>query len=118
MKTVTLSQSYMTHEGSSDKVSFREPVFNDVMEFGEPIAKGLMADGVYIHNVNYEAVRSYAERLVQSPWNAALLGQLNVKDSFRVVDAIRSFFEQPAPSASEQTTSSSPSDGTPAASAN
>lgn len=117
MKTVTLSQSYDGHAAASNVVSFREPTFADVMALGEPWATGVMPGGVYLRDINYECVLGYTEKLVQNPWNSALLGQLNVKDTRLVVAAILDFFREPETSPEKPTTSSSPSDGTPEPSA-
>lgn len=117
MKTVPLSKSYTLHAGVQDTVTFREPVFTDVMDLGDPVASGVMPGGVVVRDVNYEAVRGYAERLVQKPWDPTLLGQLAVRDTQAVVRAILDFFREPETSPDKPKTSSSPSDSTPVPSA-
>jgi hypothetical protein len=117
MKTVSLSQAYTTHTGEEKSLTLREPKFNDVMALGEPVATGWMAGGVVVRNINYECVLGYAERLVQKPWDPALLGGLNVRDTQAVVEAIIGFFRPPETSPDEPTSSSSSSAGTPAPSA-
>jgi len=117
MKSVKLSKSYILHAGPADTVSFREPVFNDIMALGEPIASGVMPGGVVVRDVNYEAIQGYVERLVEKPWDPTLLGQLNVRDTQKIVRAILDFFREPETSPDALKTSSSSSDSTPAPSA-
>lgn len=112
MPDISLSKRYRTSGGDLDRITFRDPNFTDYMELGEPIAQGWMEGGVLVQNVNFDAVRAYAEKLVQAPWDAVLLGQLAITDAKKIRDMVVGFFIEPAAAQpSGQTTSSSNADG-------
>lgn len=114
MPELTLSRRYRTPGGDLDKIAFREPNFSDFMDIGEPIAQGWMEGGVLVQNVNFEAIRLYAEKLIQAPWDPTLLGQLSIKDAKKIRDMVLGFFSDAEDrSQSSGTTSSSTEAGPP-----
>lgn len=118
MKRVPIRKPLPGHSGAVSELAFREPRFEDLIAVGaEPETPVWTRDGIGFMQENVPLVAQYAERLVTNV-DGAQLSQLGLADALAVKRAILDFFREaanaPPPS---PTTSSSPSDGTPPASA-
>lgn len=110
-KTVKLSKPIAAHGQALSELSFREPTYLDIMTVGdEPVAVGYMEGGIAIKNINYQVIDRYVDRLLLPPADPALITQLNVRDTKKVVEAIIGFFSDEPESSTEQTNSSSSSE--------
>lgn len=97
------------------QLEFREPKFRDVMELGDPFV-WVPAGEHYRRVDDMPTIARYAERLYvegDKPGDPLLLGQLGLRDTRKVREAIIDFFregeeESVASNTSPETSSSTP----------
>lgn len=98
--TIDLDQPIQAHDGLVKQITLREPRYRDVMQFGEPVARGYSTDGTIVYTAeNIDIIRAYAARLIKNPEDKGepkvdeqLLGQLGIFDTLRIKDAVLDFF--------------------------
>ena len=118
MAIVKLSKPVPGPGGMIAAIEFREPTFEDLIALGEPETP-MFVNGAMMFQQHMPVVGDYARRLcVQDP---NLLTNLPLRDALKVRAAIIGFFREAekdgtTSSADTQTTLSSSSSGTPAAS--
>lgn len=104
-KPVPLSKKYEVHGVSFDSLSVREPTGVEYWSVG-PIAEWQPTENGNVLVTFRDAIRSYAERLVEAPTGSTVLdvlSVLNLADTLRVERAVKDFFTAAVKSNEPQT---------------
>lgn len=94
--TVPLSRTYLVHDKTFDRVTLREPTFQDIYidGLGEPTEWQRSQAGVMVRLVRHDVIGEYVSRLATEP-TVDYLVKLNPVDSIRLAEAVRDFFIVP-----------------------
>jgi Phage tail assembly chaperone proteins, E, or 41 or 14 len=96
--TIKLLDPIMGHGGDVKEIVLREPTYREVMQFGEPWARGYSRDNQVVYQAeNIETIRSYIEACfvpnASGPQaDVTLIESLSLADTLRVKDAVLDFF--------------------------
>jgi hypothetical protein len=82
-------------------VIIREPMFDDVIELGDPYMIAVTASKVPFQVENSEVIRAYLERCIVEPKDPALLAQVNGRTAIEIKDRFLNFFQPDAPANAE-----------------
>ncbi len=89
---VNLESPIETHQGPVSVLTFREPLYEDIMDVGHPYTVHESETGQNILIYDHKAIRHYVEACVQAPVNALHLAQLGMRDTFAARKAVINFF--------------------------
>ncbi|WP_054308919.1 phage tail assembly protein [Mesorhizobium sp. 1M-11] len=95
-KSVPLSKKYQVHGVAFDSLTVREPTGAEYWSIG-PIAEWQPTGDGTVMVSHRDALRSYAERLVEAPAGAtapAILAVLSLADTLRIEGALKGFFTE------------------------
>lgn len=100
--TVTLKKPLRGPNGLEVKaVVVREPMFDDVIELGDPYTIAITATKVPFQVENAEVIRAYLERCIVEPQDPSLLKQVNARTAIEIKDKLLAFFQPDAPASAE-----------------
>ena len=95
-KTIVLIEPITGHgdEGTAPitQLTFREPRYADLIQFGELNAYARSEDGLLFSSEKDDVIRSYINRLLIEPKDPALLNQLCLADGLMVKELVHDFF--------------------------
>lgn len=101
---VKLSRRYEAHGKVFESVTVREPRWSDMLELGEPY-EVQRAGGSNVIIENTATVAAYIKRCIVEP-GSECCGELGVKDTRAVRDAVLDFFRPGEPPADPSATTS------------
>jgi hypothetical protein len=82
-------------------VIIREPMFDDVIDLGDPYTIAMTASNVPFQVENSDVIRAYLERCIVEPKDPALLAQVNGRTAIDIKDKFLAFFQPDAPASAE-----------------
>ena len=83
------------------EVILREPMYDDVIELGDPYMIAVTASKVPFQVENSEVIRAYLDRCIVEPKDPALLKQVNARTAIEIKDKLLAFFQPDAPASAE-----------------
>ncbi len=95
-KSVPMSKTYEVHGVVFSSIGVREPTGVEYWSIG-PIAEWQPTENGNVMVVHRDALKSYADRLVEAPagtTSPAILAVLSLADSLRIESAVKGFFTE------------------------
>lgn len=89
---IDLSDPIPSHRGESVReFEFREPIFEDWQDLGDPETK-FVSDAGQWDQINSELVSAWAQRLLMPPGDPLVLRKASLRDTMKIKKAILDFF--------------------------